>query len=276
MIDYFVERIPGCRSISVRSGSTTTSTTASCVEAGVRPARSGRRGEIPEAVYASAREGGDLGAAYTGEADPEPSLPVRRGFRPRSGARAERRAARAGARGRDGPADRRALLLGFPEDLPWASGGQRDGRGRRREGHACTSVTATATESRHGKAATGTCFPRFSTPRCNWSRSSLRDAATRICSCSKEFKPPFALGLGVVDVKIARRRIARLRGRSHSPGARGRAGRAPRRRPRLRLRASAPRSRFQQATAMVEGTRLVRKQLGVERLCDHGIDELTN
>ena len=91
---------------------------------------------------------------------------------------------------------------GFPEDLPLGRSARstRWSRASRRA-VACTSATATATASRRGRAATATCSPPSSRRAWTSSRSSSRGAARRTCALFKEFDPPFALGLGVIDVK---------------------------------------------------------------------------
>ena len=152
---------------------------------------------------------------------------------------------------------------GFPEDLAWGDPRrQRARRRRRRRPFACTSATATATASRPGRAATATCSPPSGRRASISSCSSSRRRGEEDVALFKEFDPPFGLGLGVIDVKthdvespaIVAERIrkaleivpAERLGVNPDCGC-------------LHL----PRDvAFAKLCAMVEGTRIVRKELG--------------
>ena len=65
----------------------------------------------------------------------------------------------------------------------------------------CTSATATATASRRSRAATGICSRQSSTPRCRRVSLEFARRGEDDLQLFKEFKVPFTLGLGVIDVK---------------------------------------------------------------------------
>ena len=203
MIDYFTERLPG---VQVDLGSKRFY--YDFYESVVRSKlATGSLGLVEEVRFVrrytrTRPEDLGVGAAYARQAHPEPVLSQRRSLRARPGAIAELRAERAHAGGRDRAPDRRALLLRVPR-------GSARGPSRRSTPPSrawtptsrCTSATATATGSRRSRAATGICSPRFSRPRCTRSRSSSPRRGEEDLELFREFKAPFTLGLGVIDVK---------------------------------------------------------------------------
>ena len=265
MIDYFASGCPACRSISPRSGSTTTSTTAWSA-AGCPPASLGLVDEFRFLRRFTERR---AKVSVTGPHTLVKRIrneyyPSEEALRARHRARDEPRAERAGAGRRHRHPDRRAVLLGLPRGSALGDPRrQRAGRRRRGAPVACTSATATATASRRGRAATAIC-----------SRRSSRRASHQL---TLEFAPARRRGPAAVQgVRSAVRRSASAsstsrrhdvetpgdRRRAHPAGARGRA-----RPTRLVVNpdcgcCTCPRDvAFAKLCAMVEGTRLVRKEL---------------
>ena len=129
---------PACRSISGRSASTTTSTRASCARSW-RPGRSGLSEEVRflRRFTERASKVSISGPHTLVKRIQNQYYPSEEAFALDLGARAEPRAARAGARRRHRPADRRAVLLGLSRGSAVGDqGDQRDGRRRGRAHHA--------------------------------------------------------------------------------------------------------------------------------------------
>ncbi len=136
--------------------------------------------------------------------------------------------------------------------------------GVRRAHRRCTSATATATASRRGRAATAICSRRCSRRGSHAAHARVRaGAARRTCSCSRSSRRRSTLGLGV-----DRREDPRRRDRRRSwPSASGRRSRSFRPSASSSTRTAASCTcratwRSPSSCAMVEGTRLVRQELG--------------
>ena len=158
---------------------------------------------------------------------------------------------------------------GFPEDLPWAVkaiNAMVDGVDAHVTLHICYG-------NRYGKPSwEGSyryLFPTILEAKVHALSLEFARRGDEDLQLFKEFKAPFTLGLGVIDVKTQDVESAGARRRPHPPGARGRAGRTPRDQPGLRLRPPAARRRVQQAGRhgrghpdRAQGTRSMNERAG--------------
>ena len=188
MIDYFAERLPGVQ-VDLGSKRFYYDFYDSVVRSKLATGSLGLSDEVRFLRRFTDRraEGRDLGSAHAGQAHPEPATTRREeAFALDLGAGAEPRAARAGARRRHRPADRRAVLLGLPRGSAVGdSRDQRDGRRRGRAHHAAHLLRQPVRQAVVGGqlsvSVPGDSRGEGATP----CRSSSRGAATRTCSCSR-------------------------------------------------------------------------------------------
>ena len=159
--------------------------------------------------------------------------------------------------------DRRALLLGLPRGPALGgAGAQRPGRGRRGAAVASTSATGTATESRPGRAATATCSRRSSRRASTSSRSSSPGAARTTSASSRS-----SIRRSRSGSASSTSRATTSRRRPSSPSGSGPPSswcppRALAVNPDCGLMHLPRDVAFAKLSAMVEGTRLVRAELG--------------
>ena len=150
---------------------------------------------------------------------------------------------------------------GFPEDLPWAIKAVNalvDGVNANITLHICYG-------NRYGKPSfEGTyryLFPHVLDAKVQALSLEFARRGEDDLQLFKEFKVPFALGMGVDRRQDARRRVAGPHRRPHPPRARRHSGRASDHQSRLRPGAPAARRRVQQAERHGRRDRMVREGL---------------